>query len=394
MLPRSGGDKVYLEFVYRRPRFLASTMIAVHAVLLGFTSSNCIVFSRYVLFVFGWESSGPLASKGVAVGLLCAVTITHVVFPKSGIRLQDSLGWLKIGLVIFMILSGMYAIVLRPQSFPEARDQLAWDKLWEGSVWNWGVVSTALFKVFYSYAGLDNVNNVLNEVKDPARTVRSVTLTALTTACAMYFLVNIAYLLVVPVDEIRGSGELIAALFFERVFGLSVGRRILPLAVAVSAAGNVLVVAFAMVRPSLQRISQADPFQARLKQEIARQGFLPFSGTLSTTRPFGSPIGGFAVHFIPSFMVIVLPPSETVYSFILELEQYPAQILGLLISFGLIWLRIKRPDLKRPFKAWLPAVFIKIALSFALLAAPFVPPAEKPENGLFYATYAIVGASM
>lgn len=82
------------------------------------------------------------------------------------------------------------------------------------------------------------------------------------------------------------------------------------------------------------------------------------------------------------------------YSFILELEQYPAQILSLLISFGLIWLRFKRPNLERPFKAWLPAVFVKIALSFALLAAPFVPPAEKPANGLFYATYAIVGASM
>ena len=134
--------------------------------------------------------------------------------------------------------------------------------------------------------------------------------------------------------------------------------------------------------------------QARLKQEIARQGFLPFSEALSTTKPFGSPIGGFIVHFIPSFLVIVLPPSETVYSFILELEQYPAQIVGLLIASGLVWLRIKRPDLQRPFKAWLPAVFVKIALSLALLAAPFVPPAEKPENGMFYATYAIVGAGM
>lgn len=257
MLPRSGGDKVYLEFVYERPRFLASTLVAVHAVLLGFTSSNCVVFSRYVLFAIGKEHAGPLASKGVATGLLCAVTVIHVVFPRSGIRLQDVLGWLKIGLVIFMILSGMYAIMLQSQSFPGARDQLALDKLWEGSVWNWGVVSTALFKVFYSYAGLDNVNNVLNEVKDPTRTVRSVTLTALATSCAMYFLVNVAYLLVVPLDEIRGSGELIAALFFERVFGLSIGRRILPLAVAVSAAGNVLVVAFAMVRPpSFQRASR------------------------------------------------------------------------------------------------------------------------------------------
>lgn len=48
MLPHSGGDKVYLEFTYPRPRFLASTLIATQAVLLGFTASDCIIFSQYV----------------------------------------------------------------------------------------------------------------------------------------------------------------------------------------------------------------------------------------------------------------------------------------------------------------------------------------------------------
>lgn len=247
MLPRSGGYKVYLEYVYRKPRFLASTLVAVHAVLLGFTSSNCVIFSRYVLFAMGWENASSLWKKGLAVWLLTAVTVIHVAFPTGGIRLQDALGWVKMGVVALMILSGLYTILLSPESFPGASDQLAWDHLWDDSVWNWGIVSTALFKVFYSYAGLDNVNNVLNEVKDPVRTVRSVALTALATSCGMYFLVNIAYFLVVPLDEIRNSGELIAALFFERVFGVRLGRTILPLAVALSAAGNVLVVAFAMV---------------------------------------------------------------------------------------------------------------------------------------------------
>lgn len=121
---------------------------------------------------------------------------------------------------------------------------------------------------------------------------------------------------------------------------------------------------------------------------------MPFSDILSSTKPFGSPIGGFVVHYIPSFLVIVLPPSGTVYSFILEVEGYPGQIFGLAVALGLIWLRFHRPDLKRPFKAWLPAVFVKIVVSIALLAAPFFPPEKKPDNGLFYATYAIVGVSM
>jgi amino acid transporter len=127
------------------------------------------------------------------------------------------------------------------------RHNLSWDSLWTDSVWSWSAISTALFKVFYSYAGLDNMVNVLNEVKNPVRTLKTVSITALVTACAMYLLVNIAYLSVVPLDEIKQSGELIAALFFEKVFGPQLGRTVLPLAVALSAAGNVMVVSFALV---------------------------------------------------------------------------------------------------------------------------------------------------
>lgn len=55
MLPRSGGDKVYLEFTYRRPRFLTSTLVAAQATLLTFTTGNCVVFGEYMLFALDVE---------------------------------------------------------------------------------------------------------------------------------------------------------------------------------------------------------------------------------------------------------------------------------------------------------------------------------------------------
>lgn len=251
MLPRSGGEKVYLEFTYRRPRFLASTVVAVMVVCLGFTASNCVVFSQYVLFAAGVEEPAEWVRKGVAVALLTAITVIHGVFRGLGVRIQNFLGWVKVGLIVFMILSGLYVVILRPRgSAPGVSTTYAvgdWDDLWRGSNWNWGVISTSLFQVFYSYAGLENANNVLNEVKDPVRTLRFVSISALVTACVLYLLTNVAYFIVVPVEEIKASGELVAALFFERVFGGNVGGKILPLAVALSAAGNVMVVAFAMV---------------------------------------------------------------------------------------------------------------------------------------------------
>lgn len=106
-------------------------------------------------------------------------------------------------------------------------------------------------------------------------------------------------------------------------------------------------------------------------------------------------MGGLIVHYIPSVLVIALPPSSEVYSFILEVEGYPGQVFALAISIGLLWLRYKRPDIKRPFKAWSTAVILRITLSLALLAAPFFPPKEGTSaGGIWYATYALVGMGM
>jgi amino acid transporter len=251
MLPRSGGEKVYLEFTYRWPRFLASTLIAVQAVLLGFTASNCIVFSKYTWFALHIQPS-EYQSKILAVGLLTAITVVHGCFMKTGIAIQNALGWIKVFLIVFMALSGIYVIIFhRPiETAPTENMDMAfsaWDELWKDSDWSWNTISTSLFKVFYSYAGLSNMNNVLNEVQDPVRTLKSVSLAALVTACFLYILANISYFLVVPLEEIKQSGELVAALFFERAFGPHLGRTILPLAIAISAAGNVMVVTFALV---------------------------------------------------------------------------------------------------------------------------------------------------
>lgn len=37
MIPRSGGEKVYLEAVYRRPKLLITVVFATQAIALGFT---------------------------------------------------------------------------------------------------------------------------------------------------------------------------------------------------------------------------------------------------------------------------------------------------------------------------------------------------------------------
>lgn len=248
MLPRSGGEKVYLEFTYPWPRFLASTLVATQAVLLGFTASNCIIFSQYVHWALGMEPEG-YSKKLLAVALMTAITIVHGCWYRAGIRIQNFLGWIKVGLVILMAAAALYVVVFRPHQpssgegvVPETRVGL-----WDDTNWGFGTLATSLFKVLYSYTGLQNLTYVLNEVRNPVRTLKSVSIVALITACLLYLLCNLAYFAVIPTDQIKESGQLVAALFFELTFGERVGRRLLPLAVALSAAGNVMVVTFSLV---------------------------------------------------------------------------------------------------------------------------------------------------
>ncbi|KAK3080859.1 hypothetical protein LTS18_012452, partial [Coniosporium uncinatum] len=257
-----------------------------------------------------------------------------------------------------------------------------------GSDWSFGTIATSFFKISYAYSGYDNVNNVLDEVKDPVRTLKSSAPAALLTIFFFYFLLNVAYFIVVPIEEIKRSGELIAALFFERIFGDGLGKSFLPLLIALSAAGSVMVSTFT---------------QARVNQQIARQGFLPYAHLLSTNKPFNAPLGGLLVHYFPSLLVITLPPQGQIYSFILDLKGYPAQFSALAICAGLLFLRAKRPDLRRPFRVWSCCVWSIIGLSMALLAAPFFPPssdgdgdggAVRGEVAVWYGTYAAVGIAI
>lgn len=247
MLPRSGGLKVYLEFMYRRPRFLASTMVAIQAVVLGFTASNCIVFGEYVLVALDMEVTA-FAQRTLAVGLLTAITVVHGCFLKTGIWIQNALAWVKIGLMAFMAILGLVALFLPQTSSRKNAEALSLARSFEGSNWDLVALSTSIFKVSYSFAGYDNVNNVLNEVKDPVRTLKTMAPTALLTVAVFYLMLNIAYFIVVPLEDVKTSGELIAALFFEKFFGANVGSIFLSILVAISAAGNVMVVTFALVK--------------------------------------------------------------------------------------------------------------------------------------------------
>lgn len=97
----------------------------------------------------------------------------------------------------------------------------------------------------HAFVGYNNAFNVLGEVrgKDPVKTVRRAGMISLLLVTVLFLFINIAYVAVVPREDIRNSGQLIAVLFFQRVFGTT-GARIFPLLVAASCFGNIVSFSF------------------------------------------------------------------------------------------------------------------------------------------------------
>jgi amino acid transporter len=74
------------------------------------------------------------------------------------------------------------------------------------------------------------------------RTVRKASGLSLGVTTVLFFFINVAYVAAVPAEEIRNSGQLVAVLFFRRVFGESFGTKVFPLLVALSCFGNIVSV--------------------------------------------------------------------------------------------------------------------------------------------------------
>ncbi|KAF4564884.1 hypothetical protein EYR40_011058 [Pleurotus pulmonarius] len=376
MFPRSGGEKVYLEAVYKRPRYLATVIFATIAILLGFTASGCIIFANNILIAAGHAPDRWIV-RGIALGVMTFVTILHGFTPKLGLLVMNGLSVFKIAILLFVVVSGWVVLSghTRVQN-PGAN----FHDVFAGSSHSGNDYATATFKVLNAYAGWSNVNYVLNEVKDPIRTLKIAGPLGLGICATLYVLANVAYFAAATKEEITNSGVTVAALFFKNVFGTQ-AQRALSVFVALCALGNVITVTYSA---------------ARINQELAKAGVpLPFGNRFwASNWPTGkSPLPGLVIHLIPSVIVILLPPPEVAYPFILNVEGYPHQIVNVFIVVGLFWLRYKKPDAVRPFKVWWPIVIFFLAAALFLVIAPFLPPANGVGDTppLPYYLYCLVG---
>jgi amino acid transporter len=324
-LPDTGGPYRYLFEAYgpkglgRMMRFLFLWQLVATAPLS--IASGAVGFSQYAKVLLPGMSS--LGGKLLAMAVCFAATALLYREIRDISRVSVALWVVVAGTVLWITISGVLNFSASlAWSFPPHAFGL-------NAQFFFGLGGASLIAM-YDYGGYNNVNFFAGEVANPERVIPRSILYAVIGVAAVYLVMNVAMLGVIPWQEAIHS-QALASDFIAKLYGTNWSR---------FAACLILWTAFASVFAILLGYSRV-PFAA------AREGnfFSPFA-RLHPTRNF------------PSFSLLTIGAASAL-ACLLSLEslvkaliviQIMIQSLAQVIAVPLI--RRTRPDIARPFSMW------------------------------------------
>ena len=357
-LPGSGGSYRYLREIYN-PNKLGRLMSFLFIWQLTFSAplsiaSGSIGLAQYATYIFPKLGNatkvtlpvlGDVEINAIPVALAAIASLALAVFLLyRRITLIERLSkflWVGVMLtIVWVIFAGVThfdrhlafdfppdAFTLRPEFFMG--------------------LGAALLVAVYDYWGYYNVCFFGGEVKDPARNIPRAVLLSILFVAIIYIVMNISILGVIPWREFAGTANTpaqryVISSFMERLYGTKAGVVVTVL---------IMWTAFASVFSLLLGYSRV-PFAA------ARDGnyFRVFAKVHQR-------------HRFPFVSLLVMAGIATVFCFFRLADVIAALVvIRILVQFlaqiaGVIVLRIRRPDLPRPFRMLLYPLPALVALS-------------------------------
>ena len=353
-------------------------------------SGNAIAFGIYVTSAAEHSPDKGLVI-GIAIAALTATALLNMLSSRVAIIFNNVFAAIKVALLLAIIVLGF--MKAGGFKFSEKVAEKATSNFDTATSFNPGAsaasgVSTSLVYIIYTYSGFEQPFYVLTEIRKPRKLFPKWTLMAMALVVTLFLHVNVAYFCAVPwdlpaLDEQRNM----ATVFFGQIFGDDnrAARRAMDSIIAFSIFGNLLVMTYTA---------------SRVKQEIAKEGILPWSLTFATshrtplalwfsryqtgTTPEEAPMAALGLHWFMSVMLIgvtamLSPP--TAYSALVTLYSYVIVILlGFFTSAGLLYLKFKKsrnwtnPNFNPKFGSVYAAVYA-VMCCFMLFAA-FAPPSD------------------
>jgi basic amino acid/polyamine antiporter, APA family len=206
-------------------------------------------------------------------------------------------------------------------------------------------ISLASGTIFFAYIGLDAVSTAGDEVKDPQRTMPRAIIAALLIVTAIHVLVSVAALGAQRWQDFKGE-EAVLAVILDHITGNTAGSTIVAAGAVISIFSVTLVTLYG---------------QTRILFTMGRDGLLPTTFAKVNPRTMTPVRNTLIVAFVVAVLAALVPLER-----LAEIVSIGTLTAFIVVSAGVIVLRIQEPDLPRGFKV--PGYPVTPILSIAACA--------------------------
>jgi APA family basic amino acid/polyamine antiporter len=328
MFPRSSGEYNFLRQTYHPAvGFMAGWLSAT----VGFAapvSLAAMAFGEYGKAIL--PGAPPLA---LGLGLVWIVTLVGVLGLQHSSRFQMVWTLLKVAMILAFLIAGFALATPQPISFlPSAGDA--------SLIFN-GAFAISLVFVMYSYSGWNAATYITGEMHDPQRSVPRSLLFGTLIVIFLYVALNALFLYSTPIKQLAGQID-VAVVAGKHMFG-DLGGRIVGGLICLGLISSVS--AMMWIGPRVT---------STMGEDIPMLRFF--------ARRSASGVPTVAILFQAAVATVMLATQS--FEAVLEFIQFALLSCSFLAVLGVIKLRITRPDLPRPYRAWgypvTPLIFLSV----------------------------------
>lgn len=360
LFPKSGGVYIYLKEAYGELAGFLYGWVTLLVINTGALAGLCAAFADYMR-IFA-PDMGEGTKTAIAAVTMLALTGVNMLGVNVSQGLSNFFTGLKLLSIAAIIIAGFVFFDAEKVPIDFSLNQNLPTNLTTALL-------TGLIGVLFSVGGWHHASYVAGEAIDAPRTVPKAMFLGVLIVTSMYLLVNIAYMLLLPLDAIAGTrtvaGDAIATL-------ASWGGKAVAVAIALSIFGTISI--YTMSAP-------------RIYYAMAEDGV--FFKQLAWVHPrWRTPVVAMLVQVAWALAVLLFFQGlfDKIITFVTFMD---IAFMGL-AGAGIFILRRKMADAQRPVRTWgypiVPIIFVLISAAFAINT--FL---EKPEQAIPGLVLLVVG---
>jgi len=328
MFPRSSGEYNFLARAYHPAfGFLAGWVSAT----VGFAAP--VALAAMAFGEYG-KSVLPMASPlALALGVVCLVSFVQLCGLKHSSTFQLVATILKVVLITAFLIAGFVAGTAQPVSFaPAAGD---FDHIASAPF------AIGLVFVMYAFSGWNAATYIIGEMRLPQQNLPRALLSGTLIVVVLYVALNAVFLHTTPIDKLSGQLD-VARIAGSYIFG-ETGGRIVGAMICIGLVSSIS--AMMWIGPRVMMTMGED---------------IPALRIFARKSSNGVPANAILFQLVISVLLLFTRSFEAVLDFI----QFGLLFCSFFTVLGVIKLRITRPDLPRPYRAWgypvTPLVFLLV----------------------------------